>query len=92
MTVYHKYGMMGAMVKFAIGAAFILLQVMSLAFMLAIRYHFRVFGIPGDLRAPHFSRVFLYGYVAFFLLASGFCVAALMEAAPIRTAIFERFL
>lgn len=83
---------MSAMVKFAIGVAFILLQALSLAFMLAIQYHFRSFSIPGDRRARHFSRIFLYGYAAFFLCASGLCVAALVGAAPIRTAVFDRFL
>ncbi len=96
MKVYQnssqKYGMMGAMVKFVIGATFILFQMVSLALVFAVQYHFRVFGIPGDRRTRQFSRIFLYGYAAFFLLASGLCVAALMEDSPIRTAVFERFL
>lgn len=61
-----------AVIKNVILAVFIFVQVAAAALVIIIRYHFRLFALPGDRRARMIVNLMSLGAAAFFLVALWF--------------------
>lgn len=70
----------------------ILLQVVAVIFLLAIRYHFRAFSIPGDARAMRLARLSTRGTIVLCLGAVAALAWFLVNDAPRFEALLQSVL
>lgn len=79
------------MIKIVIFLVFGFVQVMVLVFAFVLRYHLRVFALPGDEQARRIATVFTGGIFVLFLAAIVFFLPILIADTPRLPSSFDLF-
>ena len=77
------------MIKIVMFLVFGFVQIMVLIFTFVLRYHLRVFALPGDAQARRIAVVFTGGMLILFIVTSLFFVPVLFTDAPRLPSLFN---